>query len=96
MAACAGDPNFHFSFPLCVRTMDWLDNANEESGIVPSGPEKFPDETPLGQSTVSVILGGRYELQSLIAEGGFAQVWRARDKSLDRPVAIKVTTSNCW
>jgi serine/threonine-protein kinase len=33
---------------------------------------------------------GRYELTHLIARGGMAQVYRARDRLLDRPVALKV------
>ncbi len=37
-----------------------------------------------------VILSGRYELHSRIARGGMAEVYLARDRLLDRPVAIKV------
>jgi beta-lactam-binding protein with PASTA domain/tRNA A-37 threonylcarbamoyl transferase component Bud32 len=33
---------------------------------------------------------GRYELTHLIARGGMAQVYRAMDRQLDRPVALKV------
>jgi len=33
---------------------------------------------------------GRYEIQSLIGEGGMGQVYRATDTALDREVAIKV------
>src|ERR1700740_585073 len=33
---------------------------------------------------------GRYELTHLIARGGMAQVYRAVDLQLDRPVALKV------
>jgi beta-lactam-binding protein with PASTA domain/tRNA A-37 threonylcarbamoyl transferase component Bud32 len=36
------------------------------------------------------IFSNRYELTHLIARGGMAQVYRARDRLLDRPVAIKV------
>ncbi|WP_261327477.1 protein kinase domain-containing protein [Modestobacter marinus] len=35
-------------------------------------------------------IGGRYELSSLIATGGMGQVWRARDRVLNRDVAVKV------
>jgi hypothetical protein len=33
---------------------------------------------------------GRYELDELLAAGGFGQVWRATDLALGRPVAVKV------
>ncbi|MDA8358647.1 MAG: Stk1 family PASTA domain-containing Ser/Thr kinase [Actinomycetota bacterium] len=36
------------------------------------------------------VFSGRYELTHLIARGGMAQVFRARDRLLDRPVAVKV------
>ncbi len=36
------------------------------------------------------ILGQRYELQSLIGHGGMADVYKAQDVLLDRPVAVKI------
>jgi len=36
------------------------------------------------------VFSNRYELTHLIARGGMAQVYRARDRELDRPVALKV------
>jgi serine/threonine-protein kinase len=36
------------------------------------------------------VFSGRYELTHLIARGGMAQVYRSRDRLLDRPVALKV------
>src|SRR5271163_4738247 len=36
------------------------------------------------------VFSNRYELTHLIARGGMAQVYRARDRLLDRPVALKV------
>jgi serine/threonine-protein kinase len=36
------------------------------------------------------ILGAEYELLSLLGQGGFARVYKARDRRLDRIVAIKV------
>ncbi len=42
-----------------------------------------PTETPR-------VFSERYELNHLIARGGMAEVYRARDRLLDRPVALKV------
>ena len=36
------------------------------------------------------VYNGRYELRSQIARGGTAQVYRAQDLLLGRPVALKV------
>jgi tRNA A-37 threonylcarbamoyl transferase component Bud32 len=36
------------------------------------------------------VFSGRYELNHLIARGGMAEVYRAHDRRLDRPVALKV------
>src|SRR5271165_134619 len=42
-----------------------------------------PSQTPR-------VLSGRYELSHLVARGGMAEVYRAHDRLLDRPVALKV------
>ena len=47
------------------------------------------DEPPTAPSTPRV-LSGRYRLDSIIAEGGFAQVWKATDLELKRIVAVKI------
>lgn len=39
------------------------------------------------------VVAGRYALESLLGRGGSAEVWRARDELLDRPVALKLVTA---
>ena len=40
----------------------------------------------------SALLVGRYRLVSLLETGGMAEIWRAHDELLDRPVAVKLPT----
>jgi serine/threonine protein kinase len=46
--------------------------------------------TPAKRFTPGDLLGGRFEIQQHIATGGMGEVYRARDRNLDRDVALKV------
>lgn len=69
-------------------------SSSHDPGVV-----RLPDESPeaAGPPTGATfnaqfqqVLGDEYQLLSLIGRGGFARVYKARDRRLDRMVAIKV------
>jgi tRNA A-37 threonylcarbamoyl transferase component Bud32 len=65
-----------------LKTISWLDKPLDDDP---------PDDCPSGSLPHSPrTLAGRYRLDELIAEGGFAQVFRAYDTELQRTVAIKI------
>lgn len=66
-----------------LKSSTWLD-ADTDEGDPPASNSPDP------HSPAPRLLAGRYRLDELIAEGGFAQVFRAYDRDLQRTVAIKV------
>ncbi|MCE9603016.1 MAG: protein kinase [Gemmatimonadetes bacterium] len=52
-------------------------------------PRPDPTPDPLLE-TLRARLGGQYAIEGLLGRGGMGSVFRARDLTLDRPVAIKV------
>lgn len=67
-----------------IKAASWLDNPLDED------PPSQDGEPPTRPKPPSRMLAGRYRLDELIAEGGFAQVYRAYDRDLQRTVAIKL------
>ncbi len=65
-----------------LNVTSWLDEPLEP---VTNDDPPVPT-TPVASRT----LAGRYRLDTLVAEGGFAQVWQGYDLELQRVVAVKV------
>ncbi len=75
-------------------------DGEDPTALAPPSPSPSPspvtsdtDALPSGttfKGRLRYVLGAEYELLSGIGQGGFARVYKARDRRLDRIVAIKV------
>lgn len=76
--------------PACGSSVDILDADDDTDlrcGRCGSRFSLTDDANPTGLQPGTSI--GVFQLQNLLGEGAFGQVWRALDTRLDRPVAIK-------
>ncbi len=69
-----------------LKATSWLDKPVEAA--------EASDGTNPSTTSTPRTLASRYRLDDLIAEGGFAQVWRGYDLELQRVVAVKVPKPN--
>jgi len=78
-------------FPSIASFLRVADSSYATRGlIVPvADPESIRSDQS-GEIRIRYALGDDYEVLSPIGEGSFGKVWRARDLSLEREVALKV------
>ena len=85
---CKDHPHLITEFTRRIKILtvtSWLDHSH-------SGTDSLTDAADL--SSEPRTLAERYRFDTLIAEGGFAQVWRGYDLELQRIVAVKVPKPN--
>lgn len=73
-------------------TVSALLRTLEHAGAVPRRPtdRQVPSHTDNDEAWVRWAVGDDYEIRGFLGRGTFGSVWRARDLSLEREVALKV------
>jgi serine/threonine-protein kinase len=49
-----------------------------------------PGSAPIDDPLIGRVLGGKYEIESVIASGAMGRVYRAHHRALEKPIAVKV------
>lgn len=78
--------------PQCHSPIDLAEGTPLSDIACPSCGRSFSllgEETMTYQAAVAKTIG-HFELVDQIGVGSFGSVWRARDKELDRTVAVKI------
>ncbi len=98
-------PQCHYNNPLssvrCVQCSAPLPRIgdDEATAALPfrgwSVPDDIAGAAPAKPLVPGDVVGDRYEISRLLGQGGMGAVYQARDRELDREVALKVIRAEC-
>lgn len=88
---CAGCPEHREELArriALLKALAWVKTVDQPTDETSDGLE--PPARPEFQFRIPETLGGRYRIDTLIAEGGQGRVFGGYDPELERPVALKI------
>jgi serine/threonine protein kinase/tetratricopeptide (TPR) repeat protein len=77
----------------CSNPIESSDALEAFDGPTDPGVGLAPPKPPAGVLAEGSVLGERYEILKMLGEGGMGTVYKARDREVDRLVALKVIRS---
>ena len=88
----SGSRGLHIRCPHCSNPVELLTDTPFESITCQACGSAFSlvDEEEPTREAPSLKTIGRFDLVSRLGMGGFGTVWKARDRELDRTVAVKI------